>query len=218
MTLTRTVFLALLLTTIAVGKETDHDYQQGTITKNAGSPTTYEVRGPDMDKKIANCGDFQTGQAVDYRVEGDKVYIRRDGGKEYKCTIEASYGDITTSEKKPPTYQQGTIMGYGVRRDSHIMGGGGGGGPANSPSSPVSTWTRKAKVYELKGSDLMYQVDYCGSFQAGKFKVGDVVDYRVDHERLYIRHDNDKEYSCQIEGTWALEGARTDAPSPNAKP
>ena len=63
-------------------------------------------------------------------------------------------------------------MGYGVRRDSHIMGGGGGGGPANSPSSPVSTWTRKAKVYELKGSDPMYQVDYCGSFQPGNSRLG----------------------------------------------
>jgi hypothetical protein len=33
-------------------------------------------------------GKFQTGQAVDYRVDGEKLCIRRDDGKEYKCKIE----------------------------------------------------------------------------------------------------------------------------------
>jgi heat shock protein HspQ len=72
----------------------------------------------------------------------------------------------------------------------------------------------------LRGTSLVYQVDYCGAFQAGKFTVGQVVDYRVDHERLYILHDIDKEYSCQLEGTWAVEGAKTAAPAaaPPAKP
>jgi len=42
-------------------------------------------------------------------------------------------------------------------------------------------------------------------FQSGKFDAGQSVDYRVDGERLYILHDNDKEYKCKIEGTRAVE-------------
>jgi hypothetical protein len=68
----------------------------------------------------------------------------------------------------------------------------------------------------LKGADLVYQIDDCGSFQSGKFDAGQSVDYRVDGERLYILHDNDKEYKCKIEGTRAVEGAKPDAPA--AKP
>jgi len=39
--------------------------------------------------------------------------------------------------------------------------------------------TRHTKVYELKGADLVYQIDDCGSFQSGKFDAGQSVDYRV---------------------------------------
>ena len=103
------------------------------------------------------------------------------------------------------TYQKGTITGWNIRVDSNTSGGAG--------NSPVSTINRRAKVYELKGSGLVYKVDYCGAFQAGKFSIGQSVDYRVDGERLYIRHDGNKEYSCKIEGTKAADGAKSEAPS-----
>jgi hypothetical protein len=52
--------LVLLLTTLAVASDkTPHIYQKGSL-----------------------------GQAVDYRVDGERLYIRRDNGKEYKCKIE----------------------------------------------------------------------------------------------------------------------------------
>src|SRR5258708_13554709 len=103
-------------------------------------------------------------------------------------------------DKTPATYQKGTITGWDKRTD--IRSGAKG-----------ETVTRNKKVYELKGADLVYQVDYCGAFQAGKFTAGQAVDYRVDGERLYIRRDDGKEYKCKIEGTKATAGAKTDAPS-----
>jgi len=105
----------------------------------------------------------------------------------------------------PHTYQKGTITGWNIRVDSNTSGGSG--------NSPVSTINRRAKVYELKGSGLVYKVDYCGAFQAGKFGIGQAVDYRVDGERLYIRHDGNKEYSCKIEGTRAADSAKPEAPA-----
>jgi len=46
-------------------------------------------------------------------------------------------------------------------------------------------------VFELKGRDLVYLIDYCGAFQAGQFGLGQAMDYREDNERLYMRnHDN----------------------------
>jgi hypothetical protein len=73
-------------------------------------------------------------------------------------------------------------------------------------------------VYELQGVDQVYLIDYCGAFQAGKFSLGQVVNYRVDEAdkddmRLYIRRDDRKEYNCKIEGKRVLEGAKTDAAS-----
>jgi hypothetical protein len=207
---TRAVFFVLLAATIAAGEQPT--YQQGTITQNFSGPHKYyELKGLAASYyQINRCGDFQTGQSVDYRVEDTKIYIRREGGKDYKCTIEAR-GGIRPDNAAAPVYQQGTIMGYDTRRDTSIFGGGGGGNGA--PASPVQTMTRRAKVYELKGAGLVYKVDYCGAFQAGKFGVGQTVDYRVDGERLYIRHDEGKEYSCKIEGTRAAESANPDAPA-----
>jgi hypothetical protein len=101
------------------------------------------------------------------------------------------------ADKTPPTYQKGTIMGYNTRVDPW-------GGNGNY---------RRAQVYELKGTDLVYRIDYCGSFQSGKFEAGQAVDYRVDGKRLYIRRDDDKEYGCKIEGTRVLEGTKPDAPA-----
>ncbi len=108
------------------------------------------------------------------------------------------------ADKTPPTYQKGTSTGYDTRLDTW-------GSSSNANH-------RRAKVYDLKGPDLIYKVDYCGSFQAGEFKAGQVVDYRVDGKRLYILHDGDKEYSCKIEGTSVVEGAKPDAPSAAAPP
>ena len=91
----------------------------------------------------------------------------------------------TASDKAPPTYQNGSVQGWDIRVDTNGSGNG----------------SRRAKVYELRGSDLVYKIDYCGTFQAGKFGIGQAVEYRVEGERLYIRHDGDKEYNCKIEGT-----------------
>jgi hypothetical protein len=112
------------------------------------------------------------------------------------------------TDKTPPTYQKGTIKGWDKRTD--IWGFGGNGG----------TVPRDKTVFELKGTDLVYLIDYCGAFQAGKFELGQAVDYRVDENdmRLYIRRDNGKEYKCKIEGKKILEGAKTDAPSTAAPP
>jgi hypothetical protein len=86
---------------------------------------------------------------------------------------------------------------------------------ASGSDSPFSTINRRAKVkvYELKGSGLVYKVDYCGAFQAGQFDIGQTVDYRVDDDRLYIRRADDKEYKCKIEGTRAADGAKPETPS-----
>jgi hypothetical protein len=201
--------LVLLAATIAAA-QTPAGYRQGTITKNTGPHKSYDLKGAEALYQINNCGDFQSGQSVDYRVDDLKIYIRREGGKEYKCDVEMRSAGARGAEADAPPrpkYQQGTILGYDIRRD--IYGGGGGGN--GTPGSPVQT--RRAKVYELKGSDLIYKVDYCGAFQAGQFGIGQVVEYRIDRERLYIRHDNDKEYSCKIEGTRAAEDVK-----PNAAP
>jgi hypothetical protein len=113
-------------------------------------------------------------------------------------------------DKTSPAYQKGTILGYDIRVDSYTSGGGG--------NMPVTTTSRRAKVYELKGAGLIYKVDYCGAFQAGRFSIGQTVDFRVDHERLYVLHDGDKEYKCKIEGTRAVEAAKPDAPAAPANP
>jgi hypothetical protein len=109
---------------------------------------------------------------------------------------------IAAADKTPPTYQKGTVEGWDIRVDSNTSGGSG--------NLPVTTSNRRAKVYQLKGADLVYKIDYCGRFQAGKFGIGQAVEYRVDGERLYIRSDDGKEYKCKIEGTKAVEGAKPD--------
>jgi hypothetical protein len=111
----------------------------------------------------------------------------------------------TAADKTQPTYQKGTITGWEKATD--IRGGVG----ANN-----GTATRNKKVYALQGTDLVYRIDYCGAFQAGKFQTGQAVDFRVDGERLYIRRDDGKEFKCKVEGTKAAESAKPDAPA--AKP
>jgi len=114
------------------------------------------------------------------------------------------------SDKAAPTYQKGTIKGWDKQTDFWGFVGANG-----------ETYPRDKTVFELKGPDLIYLIDYCGAFQAGKFEIGQAVDYRVDESdkndmRLYIRRDNGKEYKCKIEGKRILEGAKSDAPP--AKP
>jgi len=199
-------FLALIVCGFADGQT----YQKGTLTHNTSTgQKSYDLKG-DAPKtyQIAYCGDFQDGQVVDYRVNdnGDKVYIKREGGKDYKCSVLATSGAAAAEQPPVPTYLKGTVLGYSVRRDLHVGGGGQGA---------VSSGARKAKVYELRGPDMVYQMDYCGAFQAGKFSPGQVVEFRVQKERLYIRHDGDKEYSCQLEGTRMPDDAKP-APAPAA--
>jgi hypothetical protein len=92
-------------------------------------------------------------------------------------------------DKTSPAYQKGTITGYETR---------------------LHNKNRRAKVYELKGADRIYDVDICGAFQAGKFQPGQAVDYRVMGERLYILRDDGKEYNCKIEGSRTLDREKTD--------
>ena len=187
-----TVCLAILLSAAIVAAD-NPAYQKGTLTvATASGHKSYNLKGGLKIYQIGNCGDFQNGQEVEFIVKEDKIYIAHQGAKDYKCTIEATT-EPTPNYTPGPVYMKGTILGFSIRRDLHVSGGGNG----------VSSGIRKAKTYELQGPDLIYQMDYCGAFQAGQFTPGQVVEFRVSTEesRLYILHDGDKEYSCQLEGT-----------------
>ena len=197
------LFIFLMTSTVAAADKTPPTYQKGTILNVYSNHASCELEGVGIHKLIGNCGDFQSGQPVDYRVSGDKVYIRRDGGKEYKCSIQAT---IESNAADKITYQQGTIKGWEKGTDfiSWV-------GPRGE------TIPRDKTVYELTGPRTLYLIDYCGSFQAGKFSLGQTVNYRVDetdkdNRRLYISHDNGKEYNCKIEGQKMLERGN-DEPS-----
>ena len=203
-----------LLTLIAIASDTAAPaYQKGTITQQfSPSHKSYVLKTGDDGYQINNCGDFQSAQVVDYRVKEDKVYIRRDDGKEYKCAIEATLAHSSDdSTLIPSTYQKGTIEGYEIR---YLTSQGGVGG------------IRKVKAYELRGPDSTYEIAFCGSFEAGAFTAGQVVEYRGGGgDRLNIRHDNNKEWSCQVIGKVktqdakpAEEATRPAATSPAAVP
>jgi len=201
----------VLLLSAAIFAESPR-YQKGTVTAKAGGVGQYEINTGEFKVGVGRCGKIQGGQEIDVRIDGDKVYIRRDSGGEYRCDIVTRTGNRVAFEPPPPSYLKGTILGYGVRRDTHYSSGANGS---------VSSWNRKAKVYELKGPELIYRVDYCGAFQAGQFSPGQVVDFRVAEKegRLYIQHDLNKEYSCQLEGTRLPDNAVVAAPltaSPSA--
>jgi hypothetical protein len=205
LTISRTVLFIFLVATIAAGTEkSSPTYQKGTISNISGNHKICELEGTGIHKQINNCGDFQSGQTVDYRIKGTNVYIRRENGKEYKCSIEGTI--VNSADNAQITYQQGTIKGWEKGTDMVWVGPHG------------ETYPRDKTVYELKGTDMVYLIDYCGSFQAGKFDLGQIVNYRVDETdkndmRLYISHDNGEEYKCKIEGQKILKGAITDAPS-----
>ena len=207
--LSHIAFLVLFVATLAAADSTPATYQKGTITEATSSPQkSYALKNGNVGYQISNCGDFQTGQTVEYRVKDRTVYIRREGGTEYKCSIKAEL-TINSDPSQAPVWQTGKILGYeSLFRSSRGTGG-----------------IRRANVYELRGPDLIYLIDFCGAFQAGQFETGQVVDFGVDADRLYIRHDNNKEYNCQIDGKQKPEdaqatntGAQTVAAVPTAAP
>jgi hypothetical protein len=103
------------------------------------------------------------------------------------------------SDKTTHTYQKGMIKGWEDRTDMWGKDFDGRGTP------------RSVTVFELKGTDMVYLIDYCGAFQAGQFGLGQAVDYRLDSDRLYIRRANGKEYKCKIQGQKILQDAGTAA-------
>jgi hypothetical protein len=119
----------------------------------------------------------------------------------------------TAADKPTHTYLKGTITGYDTRLDNQPWAAGVFGGTNRNGGGDTK---RRAKVYELKGTDLVYQIDYCGSFQEGAFEAGQAVDYRVDGDRLFILREDAKEYKCKVEGKKAIPVAKPDAPP--AKP
>jgi hypothetical protein len=198
-TISRTALFIFLMTTMAAASDkTPPTYQKGRILNISSNHASCELEGAGIRKLISNCGDFQSEQPVDYRVKDDKVYIRRESGKEYKCSIQ---GTIETNVADKTTYQQGTIKGWEKGTDLYSVDAQG-----------------DKTVYELKGTDMVYMIYYCGAFQAEKFSLGQTVNYRVDatdkHDRrLYISRDNGGEYKCKIEGLKMLERGKNDAPS-----
>jgi len=179
----RLALLALLLATAAIAADTP-TYQKGTIKKafvaepGLSAQAYYSLQAEKHTYELKICGSFEDGQSVDFRTKGETVFIRGESGKDIKCPTQL------VGLGKPVSYQKGTIEGFErtVGNDTYNL-------------------KRQSKVYTLRGPDMLYLVDFCGSFQAGTFTPGQAVDYRVDGERLFILHDNDKEYNCRIEGT-----------------
>jgi hypothetical protein len=86
------------------GYDTRKDYYaSGNGTISARKAKVYELHGADMIYKVDYCGMFQAGQftagqSVDYRVDGERLYILHDAAKEYSCKIE---GTRTPENAKP---------------------------------------------------------------------------------------------------------------------
>ena len=116
----------------------------------------------------------------------------------------------TAADKKPPTYQKGTITGFNT-----MMQTAGGGGPSGSVHS------YGVKVYELRGTDSIYTL-HCLGWKVAKFTIGQTMDYRTDGDKFYVHPDNEKESRCVVVGARALdnakpaEGAKPSAPTPPA--
>ena len=64
----RLAFFVILLS-VSVAADNTPTYQKGTITISGASPKSYDLKGSDKAYQISHCGDFQTGQEVDYRVQ-----------------------------------------------------------------------------------------------------------------------------------------------------
>ena len=102
-----------------------------------------------------------------------------------------------STDKAPPTYVKGTILGWTTRVDVYSSGQNG-------------TNRRNIKVFELKGDTMIYQVDKCGAFQAGQFTPGQAIEYRLEGDKIYIKHDENKEYKCKMDGMRTPDGSKDD--------
>jgi len=179
-------------------------YRKATVAIDTTSGhKSYRLKADKITYQIGNCGDFQNGQEVEFARKSDRIHIAHEGARDYNCSILSITRPTADSGL---LYMKGTILGYAIRRDYGDDFG------RDGAAALVSSGVRKAKVYELQGPELIYQVDYCDAFQAGQFSPGQVVEFRVDDDdaadRLYIRHDGTKEYSCQLEGS-----RKPDAPA-----
>jgi hypothetical protein len=195
------LFLCLFLTVGTVVADND-GYHKATIAIDpAPGHKSYRLTAGNITYEINHCGNFQSGQEVEFSRKSDRIYIAHEGARDYHCSILSITKPTADSGR---LYSKGTILGYTVRRDYYGDEFG-----RNGAGDLFGADVRKAKVYELQGPTLIYQVDYCGAFQAGQFSPGQVAEFRVDDdsdvERLYIRHDGDKEYSCQLEGARKLD-------------
>ena len=163
----------LLLSALAFATDAA-TYEQGTITKKFGAVPDwsahayYELQGSQRSYQVKICADFFDGESVAFRLKGNTIFIRIKDGKDIRCPAAMVTGEAVT-------YSKGTIAGY----ETLFVGRGG-----------------KVKVYDLRGPDLIYQIAFCGAFQAGEFTTGDVLEYRVVAERVYVQHQN-SEYSCK---------------------
>jgi hypothetical protein len=115
LTIFRAAFFVLLIATVAaVADRAPPAYPQGTITGWStqrysdnwslnGAPSAtrkhefYELKGAGTLSQINDCGDFQTGQTVAYRVQDGKVYIRREGDNERPYSIEGAKADAPSA-------------------------------------------------------------------------------------------------------------------------
>ena len=118
----RTAFFMVLTSAVLLASDKiPHVYQQGTITgwttqhysraysiggrvsSAPGHKKFYELKGIGMKYQLDDCGSFTAGQAVNYRVEGNKLYIQKENGKEHKCRIE---GVSTEDSPSAPAIQK----------------------------------------------------------------------------------------------------------------
>jgi hypothetical protein len=203
-----------LVVAMAAADNGGQAYEKGTITRPSPTAKDYEIRGSVGGKMFKRCGDFKNGQAVNFLVVGKKVLIRDESGKNYKCEFYASMDPTGTTGlgTQGTMYLKGTILGWNTRVDTSTSGSNG------QSLHAVFGNQRRTRIFELQGQNYVYAVDDCGSFQAGQFKPGQVVEYRVDDsskndKRIYIRHNGNKEYSCRMEGVRVLDAAGTSAPA-----
>ena len=205
------LFVTLVVAMAAAVDRSEPNYEKGTITRRFPEAKDYELRGAVGGKMFKGCGDFKDGQVVNFRVDDRKLFIRDADGKDYRCSIYASIDPVV---KPQVVYSKGTIMGWSTRVDARPSSASDG----QSLHLNLGSSQRRTRVFELQGSDYVYAIDDCGAFQAGQFKPGQVVDYRVEdssknNKRIYIQHDIDKEYSCRLEAVRVLNPAEASAPA-----
>src|SRR5437773_10860894 len=94
-TISRTALFIFLMTTMAAGADkTLPTYQKGTILNISRNHASCALEGIDTRKLISNCGNFLSGQPVDYRLKCDRVYILLEVGKEYKCRLDGTIENV----------------------------------------------------------------------------------------------------------------------------